>query len=619
MAKRKPKKKPGEALVEMAPTLENQLKIVPILEGYFQEADQARKSGLNPRDEKWEENTHLYWNRTDFSRKASWQARVQLPEVPTFVDRFGAALKEALVASPTGFYTVNDPADREHDLGDAIKRALDVWLSVCGRNQTGTCLSFPAVFEEQCKLGAIKACCSVTTWKNDIPGGRVAIETVDPSNVWLDPTNKNLYRIRRVELDKHTLREMATSRDGKGNPLWNLDAIEQMVSHIEDEDLRRREELTGTAMGQKISTREPVVMDEYIGTVIDGSGNVLAKDALMVVGNRQFLIRGPEPNPFWHKKDWMVFAPLVTVPLSVYGRSYMEDFGSVATAFNTLTNMLLDAVHTSSLKAFAVVPEMLLNPEQLNEGITPNKTFLLDGSQRAEDFMKAIDLGTLPAEAFSIWQAFKSELREAADLNEVGLGQFAPKGRTSATEISQTQESSSALIRSVAQTLETRFLNPTLDIAWKTGLQHVSRDNVAIRAAVGAEMWDALHANRKELIARPITFQAMGISMLIQKNRMLRSLMQLMQIMSQSDLLLQEFLKVADMGKFMKLLFHLSDIDLSKLVPTERERLIASFGQPMQQAGNESVMRNRRGTSQPAGGGVQREAQDIAQTLGVQR
>ncbi len=611
MAKRKKGANRPKELV--GPTEDNSQKIVPILEGYLQEAQDARRGGLNPRDDKWEENLHLYWNRHDFSRKAAWQAKETMPEVPTFVDRFAAALKEALVASPTGFYTITDPADREGDLTLAIKRMTDVWLSTCGRNQTGTCLSFPAVFEEQAKMGALMACSSVVTWKTDIKYGRVAVETVDPRMIWLDPTYRNLYRVRRTELDKHSLREMALGKDGKGDPLYNLEAVEQMISHIEMEDLRRKEELSGS--GQQISsTREPVVLDEYIGTVVDSTGKVLAKDALMVVGNRKFLVRGPEKNPFWHGKDWLVYAPLVTTPLSVYGRSYMEDFGSVAKTFHNLTNLILDAVQTSALRAFAVVPEMLMDPGQLAEGISPNKTFLLEaGMGRPEDFFKALELGQLPPEVVNVWTAMKNELREAADLNEVGLGQFAPKGRTSATEISTAQESSSALIRSIAQTLETRYLNPTLDLVWKTGLQHVQRDDGLLRAACGDEMFTALLSRRKELASRPVTFQAMGISMLIQKNRMLRSLLQLMQIIAQSDPLLQEFLRVTDMSKFMKLLFNLSDIDITKLMASERERLVQGFQNQMQPA-----MERAAGAGQPQPGAA-RQVRDAVSAMGVQR
>src|SRR5574342_562051 len=96
--------------------------ILSALVSYRHEAEENRKGGLNPRDDKWAQNLDLYWGRNDFSNKAKWQAKEIMPEVPSYVDRFAAALKEALVSLPQGFYTVSDPADTEHDLGNAIKR-----------------------------------------------------------------------------------------------------------------------------------------------------------------------------------------------------------------------------------------------------------------------------------------------------------------------------------------------------------------------------------------------------------------------------------------------------------------------------------------------------------------
>lgn len=609
MAEAQPRAEP----VRGGPSDENSRKFVPILNGYQQEAEMARRGGVNPRDQKWRENLDLYWGRNDYSKKADWQAKQSMPEVASFVDRFAAALKEALVASPNGFYTVHDPADREGDITQSVKNMTDVWLSICGRNMLGQCLGFPAVFEEQAKLGALMACSAVTTWKDDVDGGRVAVETVDPRNVWLDPTYRNLYRIRRIEMDKHELRSLVNAKDKRGSAIYNLEAVDGLISHIAMEAQQNREDITGGGAMQS-STRQPVTLDEYVATVVDNTGKILAEDALMVVANGQYLIRGPEKIPYWHGKDWMTYAPLVTVPLSVYGRSYMEDFGTLASTFNQLTNLLLDAVQTSAIRAYAVVPEMLLNPNQLNDGISPNKLFYLDeGRGRPEDFFKALEMGMLAPEAINFWSQIKNELREAADLNEVALGQFAPKGRTSAQEISSTQESSSALIRSVAQTIETRWLNPTLDLVWKTGLQHATADNKMLAAAAGEDMYKALIGRRKELIKRPVTFQAMGISMLIQKQRMLKSLLTLFQVMAQSDILLQEFLKVADLGKVMKLLFQLSDIDLSKLQASEREKLIAQFQAPMQQAQQQAA------GAPPPGPGVGQMMGGLAKTMGVAR
>jgi hypothetical protein len=586
--------------------------IITALQGYMQEASENRKAGLNPRDDKWKENLDLYWGRYDFSRKANWQAKEVMPEVAGFVDRFAAALKEALIAIPEGFYTVVDPGDKEGDLANAIKRMTDAWLSSTGRNQTGQLLPYSATFEEQMKLGALMATSSVTTWKTDVPNGRVAIETVDPRFVWLDHTYRNLYRIRRIELDSHELPGLANSKDNKGHPIFNIPELSKLVGKLALDSQQRKEELTGSG-AQVTSNRKPIVLDEYIATVVNAQGEKIADRSLMVLAENEFLIRGPEKNPFWHEKDWLSYAPLITAPLSVYGRSYMEDFGSLAHTFNELTNMILDAVHTSALKAFAMVPGMLLNPNQAAEGLHPNKLFLLEDGYKADDFAKALDLGALSPDAVAVWKAMKSELTEAAKMNEIGLGQFAPKGRTSATEVTETQQSSSALLRSVAQTVETRHLDPTLDLVWKTGLQHVSAKDQTIANAVGPDMYAALISRRKELIQRPVTFQARGISTIIQRGQMLKSLMGVLSVIAQSPQLMQSFFAKTDPEKLYKKIFELSNIDISSVQLSEREQMIRSVMGPIQQAQQQAA-----GGAAPGQQGGN-EMGDVTNALGIGR
>lgn len=574
---------PGPVPIQDEKTIE----IVNILEGYRLEAENNRRSGPNPRDDKWRENADLYWNRYDFSTKADWQAKEVMPEVPSFVDRFAGAMKDALVSVPDGFYTVEDPYDTENDMADKIKAMNDVWLSSSGRNQVGTPLDFSATFEEQMKLGAIKACCGTVLWKNDVPGGRVAFETIDPQFVWLDHTYRGLYRMRRVELDKIDLINMVRDKDTKGNPIFNLDEIQNLVTSLAVDTELDRSRMSGS--GEEItSNRKPVQLDEYMATVVTNDGKVIAENGLFVVANNRFLLRGPEANPFWHGRDWLVYAPLVTAPLSVYGRSYMEDFGSLARTFNEVTNMLIDAVHMSAMNAFVVVPGMLLNPDQLATGMSPNKMFMLDEGFRAEDFAKDLQLGKLDQGAVQFWSQLKSELSEAAGVNEIGMGQFAPKSRTSATEVSETQASSSALIRSVAQTVETRFLNPVLDLHWKTGVQHLSPRDKRMTAAVGEDWMHMITTMRRDFVRHPITFQARGISNLIQKSQMLQKLLSLLQIVAANPQLMQAFLQKVDVNKLLALMFNLSGIDPSKLATSDREQLISQIMGPMAQVAGQA-------------------------------
>lgn len=599
--------------------------LVPALNAYWMEADVARKGGLNPRDDKWRENLHLYWNRFDFSRKQNWQAREVMPEVPQYVDRFAAALKEALMVGD--FYSVVDPTDEAGDLTQAVKRMTDVWLSRTGRNQMGTILDFASVFEEQMKMGALMACSGLVTWKWDSPDGRVAIEAVDPRFVWLDHTNRNLYRIRRVEIDRWQLGQMAKQKDATGRHIWNIGEINRLImgqSNVEYNSLVSGQDVYDQAYKMEVSghgqvvmtSRQPIVMDEYIATVVGPQGNLLAEKSLMVVANKRFLIRGPEPNPFWHGNDWMFYSPLVVAPLSVYGRSYMEDFGAISKTFNELTNLILDAVHTSSLNAWAVVPSMLMNPDQLAEGLTPNKMFLLEEGIDPKSFAMKMEMGQLGPDTIRLWQLMKNEISEAAGINEVGLGQFAPKGRTSATEVNETQQNSSALVRSLASTIEYRVLDPMLDLVWKTGLQHVRTSDKRMMAAAGPEMFQALMSQRRELVSHPLTFQARGISNMIRKSSSMKALLGVLQVVSGNPVLLQEFFRKVDPGKMVDLLMRLADIDVTKLQLSQREQMVRELTQPMQQQAQQ--MGAPEGSPTPSGAEVAgQHMQDLAKSIGI--
>src|SRR5262249_55554242 len=157
-------------------------------------------------------------------------------------------------------------------------------------------LDFSTVFEEQMKLGSLMACSAIVTWKWDTPDGRVAIETVDPRFVWLDHTYRNLYRIRRVEIDRHEFKNMVLEKDRSGKHIWNIPKTNRLIlgqSNVEYNSLVSGQDVYDQAYkmelsghGQTVMTsRHPIVMDEYIATVVGPNGEVLADKSLMVVAN----------------------------------------------------------------------------------------------------------------------------------------------------------------------------------------------------------------------------------------------------------------------------------------------------------------------------------------------
>lgn len=554
--------------------------ILNVLASYRSEAEQARKSGMNPRDAVWEANWSLYWGRFDFSRKAEWQSRHVPPEAPQFVDRWAAALREALMQAGRWF-RVDDPADQSRDLVPHVEKFMEVLLARSGRNFQGHVVDFESTFEEQMKLGAIMALCASVTWQQDADGGYVAVDTVDPREVWFDPTGRNLYRRRKTEMDAHELVKLAEETDDAGEPLYRKDEILRLAAQIDNERLKNREQATGHG-GEQSSTRKPIQIEEWLATVVLPDGTVAGTHSLAIVANDRFIIRGPEQNPFWHRRDWIVFAPMITVPLSVYGRSYMEDWADVARAFVEMTNLILDGTFTSTLNAFAANVEMLEDPTELDEGVSPNKVFSVEG--RAEDFMKEIELGRLPAESIKVWEALKAEMREGAKLSEISLGQVTPKGSVTATEASLATQSGSAVIRSMARTIEGRFLEPVLGLVWATGLQHTDFEDPQMVTELGEDTARMLQTRKEEFRGRRIKFRVRALSMLIAQQQLLSRLLALLQTIGSSELLLQEFLKKHDLSKLIDELVRLFGIDELDLRPSEREQMIRGIVGQLEQA-----------------------------------
>lgn len=557
--------------------------LITILEAYRIEAWQARISGRNPRDFKWRENLDLYWNRFDFSKKARWQSTAILPEVPQFVDRFAAAMTEALTAAQNGngeFYTIEDPADAEKDIAKALKAMMQVWLSETGQTPTGHPLPFIATFPDFMKLGAFMNAAAIVIWKERPDGtGFVSVEPLDPRALWVDHTGRGLYRIRRIEIDKSEMIRLARATNKKGKRIYNLQQIENLASYLRVEMQEEQRRLAGTGVEQT-SWRKPITLDEYLCTIVDTDGQVLATNALVVVANERFIIRGPEPNPFWHKKDWIVTTPFVTVPLAPYGKSFMENMGSMARLFNDLTNLIMDAVYTSALKAFAINPSLLEDPTQADEGLFPNVTYRLQDGADPKAFMNEIELGTVPPDVFQVWQALKQELQTSASFNDITAGNMAPKGRTSASEIVTADTNSTALSRDIARTIEQRFLEPILDLVWKCGLQHMKKGDQKLRLAVGNDaLYEAIWARRKELAGRPNMFRVRGISEMIMKQQKLKAMLQMLSVFAQNQQTAQAFWQKVDPGKFLDYCFALNEIDLDKLGLTPREQMMQQITQ----------------------------------------
>jgi hypothetical protein len=368
---------------------------------------------------------------------------------------------------------------------------------------------------------------------------------------------------------------MKKQEDSKGEPLYDTEAIERLQSSIDFEARNKREVTSG---GSEESTgnsrRAPVTLDEYLCVIIDRDGDLIAENQIVVFANQTEIIRGPEDNPNWHGKDWIVMTPTIEVPFSVLGRSYVEVFRQLAATFTEVTNLILDGMFANNIGAHMIWSDALANPDEVSEGIYPGLAVQADEDwEPGKDFVKKIEMGVLGPEATQVWSAIKSELREGASANELSLGQVPPKGDITATEIRGSERGSTTLAFNTAKDIDTRFLAPILELTLMTGLQHFNaKKNPALAEELGKPMAKMLSRNRKNFSKKKYTFVATGVSAAMDRGKQLQGILGLLGVLAQSPELQAEFAREFSPTKLIAELMRGFDVDSARLRKTDDEK-----------------------------------------------
>ncbi len=532
--------------------------------GYYTEAKMARSSGPAARDATWDANVKAYWSHYDASGKAKWQATEQMPEVPNFVERIVASMRQALVRAGE-WGTISDPIHGENEVSKLIAKVVWAMLARSGRNATGQKIGFSHEFGDIVKSGTLMALCASVTWED----GSIRIRAVDPRNVWLDPTGRGLYRIQKKMVDRNTLE---TLKDSDGKHIYNQEAVARLSGTTQDEDKSVKEDLAGHPQ-EVSSARKQDELLEFLCDVVDADGKTVKKNWLVVVGNEREILRS-EPNPFWHERDWIVYAPMIAVPFSVYGRTYVEGFRQLASTFTEMTNMLLDSVYVSSIKAFMGWPEALEDPTQFAEGITPGKVYTAaEEWPHGEDFIKPVDLGNVKPEAFQMWAGVKSELQEAGQQSELAVGQLPTSGEHTAAAVNEASGGTRALNSSMATDIEEQILNPILELTWWTTLQNFDLEqDPEIAAELGPEIAAMIVAQREGFRKKRWRMKANGLTGMMERGQRLRGVLGLLNIVGSNETLSAAFTKEYSLTKLLVEMVRDFGIDPARIEKDQAEK-----------------------------------------------
>jgi len=567
--------------------------VVRIVNEYVREAEEARteRMALNRR------NREMYLGIQDFSHKIEGQSTESIPKLAEAAEQFAAFVKRGLT-SLGDWFTVELPDGLPLN-GEQAARLIKTQLDKIGETFVSQPVTFPAWVGDAIKQGLLESLivAKVHSGPSEVarrvmnPDGsfreyrpwRVKLDLVRTEDYYPDPTGKRLYEVQTTWMDLHEVEELAEQG------IFDPTVVKDLRGEYDKPrgGRSRAQQRSERERGQNETTgrRKMVRIDECWGTLVNAKGKVVAHRQLCAVANEKYLVRPPEPNPYWHGESCFVTAPIVRVPHSVWHRALYDDGAAINAALNELFNLMLDGGLAAVWGIKELRLSMLEDPSQVSGGIRQGMTLVLaDDAPAQQHALEAVDTGSIPKEALDLYQILDREFQAAVLTNDLKLGMLPPK-QVKATEIVEASQSAAITTDQIIQDIETTFIAPLLRKVWFVILQDLERFDArevidAIGMEAAARLMSLPPAERFNQLALA-NIKVHGISGLFARARDFQKLLGVSQIVFSNPFLLQSFMRRFSVDKLLDQILRLANVQTAPLQLTPQERMQQMLQQMM--------------------------------------
>lgn len=605
-------------------------------------ADQARDTRL------WKnyQNRDLYLGRQDWSHKQPGQSTEFLPKVGTSVEQMAALVRKGLLQFGNWFSVEVDNNVRGAIAGSNIQSIMEVFIKNLWKHNNKT-QDLSTVLSDAVKIGMLE---SLIILK--VHGGmmktrrfiaekgemglmedgsmaqgedklrveedeewRLRIDLIRPEDYYPDPTGNGLYEIHRVERDLHEVVEMAEAG------VYDMEAVKQLINI--DYPRPMDEERTDRDRNQDETTnpgfRKRVVLDEFWGTLLNSDGTIAHRNIVCTIANDQYLIRPPEPNPFWHQESPFIAEPIIRVPFSVWHKALYDDASNLNLAINEMFNLILDGGIAAVWGTRQIRLDDLDDPGQVSGGVSQGATLAVKATlPHGQKVMETITEGNVPQDALQVFEFLDREFASAALTNEIKLGQI-PTKQMRATEIIEAGNSQSVTLDGFITDLENNVIVPLLRKSWYTILQNADRlppevFTGAVDKRVALTILRASPAERFSMFYGMANFQVHGLSDTMSKARDFQKFMAMQQVILTNPWLLQSAMRRLSADKTLDAMFTMMNFNPRQVEKSLDE--IEQFDAEVARTQAASQLTTpAQGGSQPGGSGVQADANQVANPM----
>ena len=508
------------------------------------------------RENEWRLSADLYNNIGDDSGKAAWQARVFVPQIFNKIELAKSMVKSSLLEGPKWFSLEKMPAWTpdtadvkfvEHvvrvllDLGgfvDAYSKCLEegflygtgclklVWEQWMER--TPYMVEVPLYQDpQQMQMAQMQGMPTTQPTISSQPRPRSGLKCyhVPIWNIYPDPFyedyRRGRYLIEEVLVDQEEIEDGL--RLGKYNLLDDIKDIGG-PSGLTYEFERRQREGMQTTIGRRGPRKQHLLQIRY-GNFYDEDGSLLVENWVSIVANHTKVIALDSNPSVTGTRPYILSTPL---PMrgTPWGRELIYAAKPLQIILNSIYNLMIDSTTYGVIPA-CTVNKNRLDPDEDFDALTPGAVYHVTG----DGAIQPLKIATTPMEAMPMIQSFEAKIDESTSMYGTLAGEPPLKGRATATqyqgEISQGRAGASIL----AHGLETRDLEPAVQLAYEYALQYLDdisepRLQEVFSAFMGPQKfldpW-----TRYQLLNTKFTIRARGISGRLQKQEEIQKLMQL--------------------------------------------------------------------------------------------
>jgi hypothetical protein len=355
----------------------------------------------------------------------------------------------------------------------------------------------------------------------------LAAKVVDPRQLYFDPEHSYIIEESMTSLPE--VQALSKVKMPDGSFYYDPIQVKKLKNTDYSEDSKEIERLQklGLYTGQN-EFKKRVHLYEYWGPVYNRKGEVLKKNARVVLANKLYVLNTSNIEnpmrfygPLYGKPPYVIFSPIDYL-FRLEGQSLIEGAVSLQKAINDITNMSLDGLLWKLLKLFEVNPDRLRNPEILTK-LRPGSPILVSGEGRA---INEVPISDIPRGSFAEVEILRRALQNSDLITDFALALETKK--TTATEYEGANKQTDSMFESIGRNLEEGLIEPAVEMARQLIIQFWDDFNdPALQKMAGQFGLPFAATTREERIAfmlKTSWVQARGISSYFEKMAKLKKM-----------------------------------------------------------------------------------------------